>query len=162
MANYQEIKDVIDAYIKQNGRREITGDLLNAVLNLIVGTLGKEVTPDSTDGECPSAKAVYDLVNPQVQTEIPPQGLAPGVIYRIGAVMENLTIILQTPADIGTYNIYTLIFDTGQDVPDITWDERIMRWAGNCLSIQGRPELKANRHYEVSIADGIGFILEVI
>lgn len=161
MANYQQIKEVIDAYIKRNGRRLITGDLLNTVLNLIVGTLGKGVSKDSTEGECPSGKAVYDFVLPEVQTEIPAEGLTEFLIYRVGVIGEDVEVSLRTPADPDVENIYTLIFETGETVPVITWDEAITKWAGNCLSIQGRPELKVNKHYEVSIADGIGFILEV-
>lgn len=161
MANYQQIKEVIDAYIKRNGRRLITGDLLNTVLNLIVGTLGKGVSKDSTEGECPSGKAVYDFVMPEVQGEIPAEGLVANLIYRVGVIGEDVEIGLADPADPDVDNIYTLIFETGETVPEITWDEVITKWAGNCLSIQGRPELKVNKHYEVSISDGIGFILEV-
>ena len=161
MANYQQIKEVIDAYIKRNGRRLITGDLLNTVLNLIVGTLGKGVSKDSTEGECPSGQAVYDFVLPEVQTEIPAEGLVANLIYRVGVIGEDVEIGLADPADPDVENIYTLIFETGETVPEITWDEGITKWAGNCLSIQGRPELNVNRHYEVSVADGVGFILEV-
>ena len=161
MANYQQIKEVIDAYIKRNGRRLITGDLLNTVLNLIVGTLGKGVSKDSTEGECPSGKAVYDFVLPEVQGEIPAEGLVANLIYRVGVIGEDVEIALLPPVDPEVENIYTLVFDTGDSVPEITWDEGITKWAGNCLSIQGRPELNVNRHYEVSVADGVGFILEV-
>lgn len=161
MANYQQIKEVIDAYIKRNGRRLITGDLLNTVLNLIVGTLGKGVSKDSTEGECPSGKAVYDFVLPEVQTEIPAEGLVANLIYRVGVIEGEAEVILADPADPDVENIYTLVFETGETVPEITWDEGITKWAGNCLSIQGRPELNVNKHYEVSVADGVGFILEV-
>lgn len=161
MANYQQIKEVIDAYIKRNGRRLITGDLLNTVLNLIVGTLGKGVSPDSTEGECPSGKAVYDFVMPEIQTEIPAGGLVANLIYRVGVIGEDVEVSLASPEDEDVENIYTLIFETGETVPVITWDSQVVKWAGNCLSIQGRPDLSANKHYEVSIADGIGFILEV-
>lgn len=161
MANYQQIKEVIDAYIKRNGRRLITGDLLNTVLNLIVGTLGKGVSKDSTEGECPSGMAVYDFVLPEVQTEIPAEGLVANLIYRVGVIGEDVEVRLADPADPNVENIYTLVFETGETVPEITWDEGITKWAGNCLSIQGRPELNVNKHYEVSVADGVGFILEV-
>lgn len=38
----QTIKAAIDAQIKQNGRRYITGNIMNAILNLIVDGLGSE------------------------------------------------------------------------------------------------------------------------
>ncbi len=40
MANYSNLKASIDAVIKQNGRREITGDVLNQVLKTMVNSLG--------------------------------------------------------------------------------------------------------------------------
>ena len=40
MANYQLLKADIDANIKQNGRQEITGQILNSVLNQMVTSLG--------------------------------------------------------------------------------------------------------------------------
>ena len=40
MADYSSLKAAINAYIKKNGRQQITGDLLNAVLNAAVDALG--------------------------------------------------------------------------------------------------------------------------
>ena len=40
MANYNSLKATIDANIKQNGNQEITGQILNSVLNQMVTTLG--------------------------------------------------------------------------------------------------------------------------
>ena len=40
MSNYNSLKTTIDANIKQNGRQEITGQILNSVLNQMVTTLG--------------------------------------------------------------------------------------------------------------------------
>ena len=41
MANYSAIKAAVNAYIKQNGRKEITGRILNAVLNATIDSLGR-------------------------------------------------------------------------------------------------------------------------
>lgn len=41
MANYYAIKAAVNAYIKQNGRKEITGSILNAVLNATIDSLGR-------------------------------------------------------------------------------------------------------------------------
>lgn len=41
MAKYSAIKAAVNAYIKQNGRKEITGKILNAVLNATIDSLGK-------------------------------------------------------------------------------------------------------------------------
>ena len=40
MSNYNSLKATIDANIKQNGRQEITGQILNSVLNQMVNILG--------------------------------------------------------------------------------------------------------------------------
>ena len=40
MSNYNSLKTAIDANIKQNGKQEITGPVLNSVLNAMVDTLG--------------------------------------------------------------------------------------------------------------------------
>lgn len=40
MSNYNSLKTTIDANIKQNGKQEITGQILNSVLNQMVTTLG--------------------------------------------------------------------------------------------------------------------------
>lgn len=41
MAKYSAIKAAVNAYIKQNGRKEITGRILNAILNSVIDSLGK-------------------------------------------------------------------------------------------------------------------------
>ena len=64
MSNYNSLKTTIDANIKQNGRQEITGQILNSVLNQMVTTLGAEyqfagvATIDTNPGS-PDAKVFY-------------------------------------------------------------------------------------------------------
>ena len=41
MANYSAIKAAVNAYIKQNGKKEITGRILNSVLNATIDSLGR-------------------------------------------------------------------------------------------------------------------------
>ena len=41
MANYSAIKAAVNGYIKRNGRKEITGNILNAVLNATIDSLGR-------------------------------------------------------------------------------------------------------------------------
>jgi hypothetical protein len=41
MANYSAIKAAVNAYIKANGRKEITGNILNAVLRATIDSLGR-------------------------------------------------------------------------------------------------------------------------
>lgn len=64
MSNYNSLKTTIDANIKQNGRQEITGQILNSVLNQMVTDLGAGyqymdvATPDTNPGT-PDAKVFY-------------------------------------------------------------------------------------------------------
>ena len=64
MSNYNSLKTTIDANIKQNGRQEITGQILNSVLNQMVNILGTGyqfagVATIATDPGTPDAKVFY-------------------------------------------------------------------------------------------------------
>ena len=64
MSNYNSLKTTIDANIKQNGRQEITGQILNSVLNAMVTTLGAGyqfagVATIATNPGTPDAKVFY-------------------------------------------------------------------------------------------------------
>ena len=66
MSNYNNLKTSIDANIKQNGNQEITGPILNSVLNQMVNILGTgyqfagvaTLTP-ATEPGTPDAKVFY-------------------------------------------------------------------------------------------------------
>ena len=64
MSNYNSLKNTIDANIKQNGNQEITGQILNSVLNAMVTTLGTGyqfagVATIATNPGTPDAKVFY-------------------------------------------------------------------------------------------------------
>lgn len=66
MSNYNSLKTTIDANIKQNGNQEITGQILNSVLNQMVNTLGTgyqfagvATLDPATDPGTPDAKVFY-------------------------------------------------------------------------------------------------------
>ena len=64
MSNYNTLKTTINANIKQNGHQEITGQILNSVLNQMVSTLGAEyqfagVATKDTNPGTPDAKVFY-------------------------------------------------------------------------------------------------------
>ena len=82
-----DLKGIIDATIKANGRQEITGASLNEVLTQIVDATDAELaelsqekedktnkvtslTEESTDEQYPSAKAVYALSERISENEI--------------------------------------------------------------------------------------------
>ena len=64
MSNYNNLKTSIDANIKQNGNQEITGQILNSVLNQMVNILGTGyqfagVATIATNPGTPDAKVFY-------------------------------------------------------------------------------------------------------
>ena len=64
MSNYNSLKATIDANIKQNGNQEITGQILNSVLNQMVNILGAGyqfagVATIDTNPGTPDAKVFY-------------------------------------------------------------------------------------------------------
>lgn len=64
MSNYNTLKTTINANIKQNGNQEITGQILNSVLNQMVTTLGAGyqfagVATTATKPGTPDAKVFY-------------------------------------------------------------------------------------------------------
>ena len=64
MSDYNNLKTTIDASIKQNGNQEITGSILNSVLNQMITTLGAGyqfagVATTATDPGTPDAKDFY-------------------------------------------------------------------------------------------------------
>ena len=66
MSNYNTLKTTIDANIKQNGNQEITGPILNSVLNQIVNILGTgyqfagvATLDPATEPGTPDAKVFY-------------------------------------------------------------------------------------------------------
>lgn len=64
MSNYNSLKTTINANIKQNGRQEITGQILNSVLNAMVTALGAGyqyagIATTATNPGTPDAKVFY-------------------------------------------------------------------------------------------------------
>ena len=66
MSNYNSLKTDIDGYIKQNGKHEITGPILNSVLNQMVNILGTgyqfagvATLDPATNPGTPDAKVFY-------------------------------------------------------------------------------------------------------
>ena len=73
MSQYSSIKAAVNAYIKQNGRKEITGRILNAVLNATIDSLGKfyqfaGVAVPTTDPEDPDQNVCYLAGEPGTYT----------------------------------------------------------------------------------------------
>lgn len=73
MANYHAIKAAVNAYIKRNGRKEITGSILNSVLNATIDSLGRYfqfagMASPSADPGTPDQNVCYLAGEPGVYT----------------------------------------------------------------------------------------------
>lgn len=73
MGNYNSLKAIIDANIKENGNREITGAVMNSVLNAMVNSLGAGyqyagVATPATNPGTPDAKVFYLASTPGTYT----------------------------------------------------------------------------------------------
>ena len=109
----------------------------------------------STDTDYPSAKAVYDNINPQVATTHPLNGFLPNVMYNLGELTGTITFALAAPTDANIVNHYYWTFDTTSTAPTITWPSGITWQDGSA------PTVNASKHYEISILNNIGCYMEV-
>lgn len=101
----------------------------------------------------PSEKLAYDSIYPAVGSQQPSGGFLPNKPYDIGEISGNVTFSLASPSDANITNHYYFAFDTGATAPTITWPTGIS-WVGSS------PDVIANKHYEVSIYNGVGVWME--
>lgn len=90
-----------------------------------------------------------------VQTEMPEDGFAPNTFYNLGTITENMTFLMAEGEE-GKANHYFWVFETGDDVPEITWPEGIRLWKDNKA-----PVIAANQHYEISVYDGVALYIAI-
>ena len=101
MANYSAIKAAVNAYIKQNGRKEITGRILNGVLNATIDSLGRYfqfvggANPSYNPG-LPDENVCFLSGDPGVYTHFGGITIAPGevAVLKFNGEWEKETIIL--------------------------------------------------------------------
>lgn len=104
----------------------------------------------------PSEKLTYDSIYPTIVTSQPSGGMLPNIPYDLGELSGNVTITFAPPIDNNVINHYFFIFETGATAPTITWPAAVVAWYGGTA-----PTIDVNKHYEVSVLDGIGVIMEV-
>ena len=100
-------------------------------------------------------ETLENVVSASVETEIPVDGMKPNTVYNFGTITENTTFVMAEGEE-GKVNHYFWVFETGDEVPEITWPEGIRMWEDNKT-----PVIAANQHYEISVYDGVG-LYEVI
>lgn len=98
-------------------------------------------------------------VHPQYYSKVaedeqPSGGFLPDVVYKLGTITGAVTFALANPVA-GNINHYFWTFDTDTTAPTVTWPSGIT-WADGT-----GPTVAANKHYEISVLDGIATFAEV-
>lgn len=142
------------------GTSDFSGNYLDLTNKPIIPTptqISTDVKTDrSTNDKAAGAKAVYDEVHPKVETVRYSWGMSPNVMYNLGVLTGNIVFLFAAPEDTSIVNHYYFAFDTGSTPPSITWPVEITDWFGVAA-----PTIIANRHYEVSVINGVAAYLEV-
>lgn len=127
--------------------------------NIVTHNASEFATAQELSAEVSRATGVEanlaEAINPDMGTSIPAGGMLPRVVYNLGTLTENTTMTL---ADGETWkaNHYYFMFDVDATLVQVTWDAKITSWVGGSA-----PEIKANKHYEVSVLNGVGAFMEV-
>ena len=126
--------------------------------------LSTSIVSDKNDNtKAATPKAVYEEVHPAVQSSQPAGGFAPNVLYALGTITGTVSFALASPADNTINNHYFWTFDTGSTAPNVTFPASITKWFGEGLKEENgvkMPDIKENKHYEVSVLDGVGALSE--
>lgn len=111
--------------------------------------------PTSGSNNLVKSGGVYSEIHPTIGTTQPSGGFLPNVLYNLGELTGSVTFALATPADNTIVNHYYWTFETGSTAPTITWPSGIS-WVGGSA-----PTINADKHYEISVLNGIGTSMEV-
>lgn len=99
----------------------------------------------------------YDITYDQPVASSQPAsgGMLPNVLYTLGTLTGTVTFTLASPTIATRVNHYFWTFDTSSTAPTITWPTGITWLWGS------PPTVNANKHYEISVLDGVGISMEV-
>lgn len=87
---------------------------------------------------------------------MPADGMLPNILYELGELTDDTEFTLAPGAE-GEVNHYYWTFDTpASDLPTILWPEEIKLWNGG-----EAPEIAANKHYEISVLDGVALYVAI-
>lgn len=95
-------------------------------------------------------------VHPVVGTTVPFSGMEPNKLYKLGTITGSKTFTLASPTNNSIENHYFWTFETSSTAPTITWPNAITSWYGGST-----PTINANKHYEVSLLNGVAVCMEV-
>lgn len=91
----------------------------------------------------------------EVETSNPSGGFLPDAAYNLGTLTGTVVTFALAASVTGQLNHYFWMFDTGSTAPTVTWPSGIT-WADGSA-----PTVAANKHYEISVLNGIAYYSEV-
>lgn len=103
-----------------------------------------------------SREMVFGLESNVIQTTQPNGGMLPNLLYRFGTITTDTTFVLAAASDNTIINVWFWVFDIGSTVPNITFPTTGITWDGG-----NAPTVSANKHYEISVMDGVALFKEV-
>ena len=117
--NYEALKQTIDSNIKQNRQQQITGPVLNSVLNQIVSSIGENATfagiaTPSTNPGTPDQNVFYLAMEPGIYVNFDNTALPTGYI-RIFYTSNNAWARQSVRLPINSYNVSQLFPTLGVD-----------------------------------------------
>lgn len=149
---YETLSEELAAKYEKPSNGIPLSDLADGVVPMISTNIVNDKT-DNTKSASPAA--VYTEVHPEVASIQPQNGMLPNVMYDFGTITANTTFKLATPSDPNIINHYYWVFDMGPSTKTITWPNGITWYCGTA------PIIVVNKHYEISVLDGIAMYMEV-
>lgn len=89
------------------------------------------------------------IANTQPQT-----GMSTNTLYNLGVISQDTTFAINPAQEVGIANVWMWTFSTGSTAPMITWPQQITMWADG-----EAPTIEANKHYEISVMDGMATVV---
>lgn len=109
------------------------------------------VSGAATFGSSLTAKSLTTTL----KTSQPSGGMLPNMQYALGELSGDTTFSMAAGTS-GVTNHYYWTFSTPSTAPTITWPAAITSWFGGSATT-----INANKHYEVSVLDGVAICMEV-
>lgn len=101
-------------------------------------------------------EALDKIIAPNATDVQPEDGMLPNVLYTLGTLSGAVTFRLAPALERSYISHWFWTFETGATVPSVTWPDAIVKWNGGHA-----PELRHNRHYEISLLGGVAAFMEV-
>ena len=124
--------------------------------DVVVPDISTNIFADkANDEKTASPKAVYDAIDPACPSEQPVAGMLPNIVYDFGELSGDTTFLLDTTHLARGVNHYFWTFETPSPAPNVNLPTGLT-WRGGSA-----PTIKAGKHYEISVRNGIAVALEV-